>query len=1109
MKSEDYFNQLIKLKNQKELPVEDRIDVLFRQLHHLFTSLTDDEQLHFSTLFSRIAYICQKYEVPRKLQYETHLFRKSFRTIDDIDKKDLESLGFKVLTTLISTIFEATVPFELANELSYKSKLSQRKVKIKSFESLIKVVLLGDEEQQETFAASSENGDEVFIKYNIPDRNENFNNTIKAIKHVFKFPCRANLIDVEIDEDGLLRPKAFIVEPDHLIDVTSIAETFKHYGSEPLMYLLKKFLPFETSPALMLGNIANFFLDELVNNPDASYQKLVSKVFKLNPLAFAQFKDEEVRTLMTKAETHFNNLQRIIKEELNQVSIKKEDLLLEPSFYSQKFGIQGRLDALYQRKQKTSIIELKSGRIFRPNKDGINSNHYIQTLLYDLLVASVYGNKMNALSYILYSALPEGNLKYASPSTNSQMEALDIRNIILSIERCLADVYPNNEVKDSLLKRITTQRMTKAVGFDKRNIAGFESRINNATKEELEYFLIWAGFTAREHRLAKIGVDGKDHNNGLASLWLNSIPLKDELYSLLSGLEIQNPERVNQEDALLTFKRTASTNSLANFRKGDLLVLYPSKGMDSDVLKEQMFKCSLVEIDANEITIRLRARQSNIELFEKTIYWNVEHDMLDSGFNNIYKSLYSFLKEPRAIKQKLLGIVAPGHLAVESKKEGMVQADLNNDLNTEQKEVFQKILASEDYFLLWGPPGTGKTSVMLRALVDHYFKKTNETILLLAYTNRAVDEICEAIESVSELTANDYFRIGSRFSTAEKFRANLLDKKIEKLSSRSALIKLLKGHRIIVSTVSSIMGKQDLFKLLSFDRCIIDEASQILEPMLIGMLPMFKHFTLIGDHKQLPAVVVQDKKSTIVANDTLLKIGIKDLRNSYFERLFQNCQIKEWEWAYGVLCQQGRMHEDIMKFPSEHFYNGALKVLEDASPFQSASLNLNVPPHFQFTELLESRFIFKNSEADRVGNRKMNSFEAEQIADYVKAYMDLYAYNRLNFDEKTLGIITPYRAQIAKIRNVLQERKIDASKISIDTVERYQGGARDIILISLCTNDGFQMQSMVSLSEEGTDRKLNVALTRARKHLVLVGNKSILQQNPTYGELISFCEAIL
>jgi len=143
--------------------------------------------------------------------------------------------------------------------------------------------------------------------------------------------------------------------------------------------------------------------------------------------------------------------------------------------------------------------------------------------------------------------------------------------------------------------------------------------------------------------------------------------------------------------------------------------------------------------------------------------------------------------------------------------------------------------------------------------------------------------------------------------------------------------------------------------------------------------------------------------------------------------------------------------------------------------------------------------LFLSTPTDEGGvAQKTNRHEAVLIADLVSAFQRLYDGRLLS-----IGVITPYRAQIARIRAELESRQIQPDELTIDTVERYQGGARDVILISLCTNSLSALSSLISLSDDGVDRKLNVALTRAREHVVVVGNAELLRENETYAQFIA------
>jgi DNA replication ATP-dependent helicase Dna2 len=140
---------------------------------------------------------------------------------------------------------------------------------------------------------------------------------------------------------------------------------------------------------------------------------------------------------------------------------------------------------------------------------------------------------------------------------------------------------------------------------------------------------------------------------------------------------------------------------------------------------------------------------------------------------------------------------------------------------------------------------------------------------------------------------------------------------------------------------------------------------------------------------------------------------------------------------------------------------------------------------------------------------KINSMEAALTAQVVSQTIANYAQMGKEFlPDKTIGIITPYRNQIAHIRNYLQAAGIaQYEKITIDTVERYQGSQRDIIVISLCVNALYQLKNLVSMTDDGiTDRKLNVALTRAREQMIVMGNPVLLAKDQMYGKLLQYFE---
>ncbi len=1109
-----FYRELEKVAGNEEMSEAVKVDALYRLLSLLFVEWTAKERLQFSTLFARIAYTCQKAEVDRQLHYYIHAFRK--RALDTLKQKEQEvptvyELGLKVLAESIAALMEQAIPEPLSRIIPRSWPLGFRSHAVQAFRAKARVVALGNDEEQQQLLVRDEvqPHTSIRVQYNEADRNENFMPTIQAIQRVFGFPVTLNLIDVEVDEAGVYHPRAFVVEPDQLMDVTAIAECFRAGGENPWPYLMKKFLPFEPNKYLMIGHIANFFLDELMTGAAGDFRETFSKVFKLNPLAFCLFDNREVKEIMQRSQKHFLNLRQMVSRGFREEGIEPKNCYLEPSFYSETYGLQGRLDILH-RGEKSAIVELKSGKPFMPNIYGLSANHFTQTLLYDLMVRSAFGNDADPTNYILYSGQDDKQLRFAPRVRSQQYEALQLRNQLVALERLLSKLGDPGagdllEQGRRLFGKLRPSRFPELKGFLQRDLALFEKVFQGMSEVAQRYFIAFSGFIAREHQLAKAGIQGIGRANGLASLWLKPFEEKQEDFEIISHLRLDT-NNADEEEPLATFSKTELTNPLANFRSGDIAVLYPHQEEGVAALSNQIFKCTILDVTNETVTVRLRSRQFNSSIFEQFDYWNLEHDLLDSSFTSMYQGLFAFAQSPKERQELLLTQRPP--------REGEPQEVVTPaELTSEQQDIFRKALSAEDYFLLWGPPGTGKTSMMLKHLVGYLLDNTEENILLLAYTNRAVDEICESIESIRQDIRRHYLRIGSRYSTAQRFQQQLLEAKIEKVSSRKELMEVIGKHRIFVATVASMASKSELLQLKHFHRVIIDEASQVLEPMLVGLLPHFERFILIGDHKQLPAVVVQDGDNSAVYDARLQEIGLGNLRNSLFERLFKRCQEFGWHWAYAQLSHQGRMHQDIMAFPNRYFYDGSLKILPPSLPAHLRQLQ-KIPYYLREGKVPEleqilcrERVAFLSTPTDESSaTQKTNTHEALLIGELVEAFQRIYENNGIELAGHSIGVITPYRAQIAQIRAVLEERKAPLHLLTIDTVERYQGGARDVILISLCTNSISQLMALSSLSEEGVDRKLNVALTRAREHVVFMGNPELLQQSEIYRELIKFCE---
>lgn len=927
---------------------------------------------------------------------------------------------------------------------------------------------------------------------------------------------KLNLVDVIIVDGGLL-PRFLILEPDYLVDASALAECAQEYGTCWQRYFWNRIRPKTITDSILLGNAVNLIFDELITAKDfrsVTFDSLMPKIFARYPIEFVSAKSVD-RRFFQNLHSQFETLKRILSTDFSALGIDRRKAMVEPSFICEALGLQGRLDFL-QVENGLCGIELKAGRPPYPENDlsKVSFPHRAQCALYQSMIQGVLGVKLeNQHFYLLYSRNlnPEGCLRPVETSTRKLQKLLNLRNKIVSVERDIsrygyvqAEWLVSRLTADNLIPRpslFTERYIRPEIDCGRRRL---ERRDDNDLA--LRYFYRFYAFVSREHYLSKIGYPSGSGISGVASLWRMTRDEKEREGYMFSGLRLVRncaAEDIPEVEFILP-ENTPSPD----FRLGDIVLFYVCDTDADRVSTRQVFKATIASMTTDRVVLRLRDNQSYAEALPIASCYAVEHDYVDSSFLLQYKGLYTMLDASPHRRGLLVG--EAGESPVRNMSRRLSYEYDSPDLS----RILLKALQAEDYFLLVGPPGTGKTSVALRNMVREFLAIPDYQILLVAFTNRAVDEICDKLETIGEV--DDYIRVGQTLSCDVAYRSHLLSERMKQCRNREEASRSIHSCRVFVATLSSLSGKMELFNLKRFDVAIVDEASQILEPQLVGLLSAktptgrdaVGKFILIGDHKQLPAVVVQSAEESVITDERLRSAGFVDCRISLFERLYR--RLPEGSPFADMLDCQWRMHPDIASFANTYFYKGALR--DGNAPHQISLLPFTNMGDDKWERVIATkRTAFFPTKTLCVG-KKYNNEEACKTAAIVNALYRLYERNGLEFDERSVGIITPYRHQIARIRQELDKFGISAfDTIRVDTVERFQGSQNDCIIYSFCVNDESQLEWLPSYTEESgqlIDRKLNVALTRARRQLFVLGNSQLLSRNPIYRILITHLENI-
>ena len=1077
---------------------------LHKTLEQASFELTRNVSLSFANLFSRLDYICREKGLAPADKYAIQTMRRNCNAVINKTKvPDIEtySSDLKALLHFISYTFNADIPEFLSVEIPRTNHACQERHR--RFIPYIRAAVNSWDDTKIFASADIDDSPLIVIDYT---KGENHSD-LRYIHELLKENLPINLLNVQIDSNGYYIPELIILHPDYLIDISSLAACFREYGHHPYNYFLNKIKPKANTAPILMGNLAGQFLDDYINESDnepVSYRKTIKKFFASSILEFCTCPIPP--DFHKQAQAQMNNIRSFIQHILpkNIPDFHRNNTLLEASFVCEKLGLQGRTD-MFQKDFKI-LIEQKSGK-----RDEFNhrhkEDHFVQMMLYQGVLMYNFGNKTKELqTFLLYSKYPDG-LTLEHFSETLFRECLRLRNYIVTNEIAFGEGAVNSVINklntDLLNEKQVDNRLWN--DYQKPQIQNLINTFRQCTRLERSYFNQMFTFLSKEQILNKTGNENNP-THGFSGLWHLPLSEKIESGNILMNLKICNKRRSHPNkgyDILELSIPKQEKDFLPNFRVGDIIIFYPYTGIP-DIRKEILMKGNILSIETERISIILRNGQQNKDIIgNDNENFAIEHDSSETSTTNAIRGLYAFLSAPQERKDLLLGIRQPNR---------SIECKLNGHYG-QFDEIILKEKQANDYFLLVGPPGTGKTSCALRYMVEEALTEPDASLLLLSYTNRAVDEICDMLVRSGIAEKTPFIRIGNEYSCDKRFVPFLLKNLYEKYDRLTELKDILTHTRIYVGTTTSLNNHLYLFNLKYFSTAFIDEASQILEPELLGILSARKDhqiavrkFVLIGDYKQLPAITLQSKEEATVHEDILQDIGLYDCRNSLFERLYRQTDAH----FKSVLQRQGRMHPELAEFPNQTFYSQEqLKPIP--LPHQKENFPYHNRPSNKIEELLQNRrLIFITSET--IGNTvhatdKTNPNEARIVSTLLN-----YIYNLSVPDfnpNQTVGIIVPFRNQIAMIREEIIRLNIPAlQQISIDTVERYQGSQRDVIIYSFTACNFNQLNFLTANTfQEGNsiiDRKLNVAITRARKQLILTGNPQIIENNLTFFKLMEF-----
>jgi len=795
-----------------------------------------------------------------------------------------------------------------------------------------------------------------------------------------------------------------VIEPDFLVDVTDV----RSWVQCPRMYYLNKLSGVPLAYPVVKGTIVHEVFGDLLRGREldaavADHVEAAGLELGLLGREASEVRDEVRRNAAA------------IEGWLEQGTLTEEDdWRSEYTLISPTFGIKGRADAL----RRGSPVELKTGK---NTKRDPRFHDKIQAATYALLLGES-GDPPNT-----------GTLLYT-------------KNAALDRSEASGDLSPAKEfsVGRGLLAFVVRTRNEIAAMEARRDVpTGYEADAKCEWCFEQDTCMVVSGRLDQESKAGQVGTPIPEAEREYFTEFYRAIEderraVHDEYRKLW---EQRAAERADADRALIDLeplgrrelsggdwelRARVPDGAVSKLREGD--VALASSG-------------DPIHGDAELGRIRSLGDEAVVTVDEP----------LDLRRLDVYPSEISVSRQLTALHDALLK-GDPDRKDVLFGRRSPAFADVSEtfiDNNESQNAAVQRAVGAEDFALVHGPPGTGKTYTiarLVRALVDR-----GERVLLSAFTNRAVDN---ALEALRDQGFEDVARVG----TTTGVREDMLDVRLDRRGEPNDRAAALRNAPVVAATTATCGSR--VLREADFDAAVVDEASQLTEPGTLAAINLADRFVLVGDHQQLPPVV---------------QSGDERLATSLFERLHD-----EHPDAAVMLDRQYRMSQRIQAFASREFYDGALR---PATPEVAGGTLADLPgvPD-SLPDHLRQGVRFIDPDGRREGNA--NPIEADRVAAVVEEYLDA------GVDPDDVVVIAPFRAQVAEIG-----RRV---AVAVDTVDRFQGSSAEVVVVSFVATGDLDGPIF-----EDT-RRVNVALTRAKKALALVGDADALGSEPFYARMLDW-----